>query len=79
MAAELSFEELFEHLGLYVEDRDYRWKLCLRVKRTLSNTDGCGGIGHDQVYFEGERVVSSNANALLDSRNSHLLLFWREV
>lgn len=53
-AAELSFEELFEHLETYVANRDYRWKLCLRVKRALTNTDCCGGIGHDQVYFEGK-------------------------
>ena len=57
MAAELSFEELFDHLGEYVQDRDYRWKLCMRVKRALSNTDCCGGIGHDQVYFEGWSLV----------------------
>ena len=79
MAAELSFEELFEHLGEYVPSKDYRWKLCMRVKRALSNTDDSGGIGHDQVYFEGgctnghtaTRVKSTYILALLMKSAGH--------
>ena len=69
MANEMTFEELFTHLEQYVANRDYRWKLCLRVKRALSNTDCCGGIGHDQVYFEGIillHFISTISSSCLD-------------
>ena len=56
MGAQMSFEELFDHLERYTKCKDYRWKLVLRVKRGLSDTERWGGIGHDQVYFEGSRM-----------------------
>ncbi len=53
MAEKMGFQELFNHLGQYVKDREQRWKVVMRIKRGLENPDALGGYGNDQVYFEG--------------------------
>ncbi|XP_033095961.1 uncharacterized protein KIAA0895-like [Anneissia japonica] len=50
---EMSFQQLYDHLGLYVKDSNYRWKLVMRVKRVLDDVNDLGGYGKDQCYFTG--------------------------
>lgn len=49
----MSFKQLFEHLTVYVENPEWRWRHCVRVKRGLLNPNDIGGYGKDQCYFEG--------------------------
>ena len=41
MGAQMSFEELFDHLERYTKCKDYRWKLVLRVKFDEAATGRC--------------------------------------
>ncbi|XP_071956157.1 microtubule-associated tyrosine carboxypeptidase 1-like [Antedon mediterranea] len=50
---EMSFQQLYDHLGTYVRDSNYRWKLVMRVKRVLDDVNDVGGYGKDQCYFTG--------------------------
>ncbi|HAV15023.1 MAG TPA: hypothetical protein DCX25_01720 [Candidatus Pacebacteria bacterium] len=52
-AAELSFSALFNDLKKYVESKERRWSICLRVKRGVTDTSIPGAIAKDQVYFRG--------------------------
>ena len=54
MSTEMTFKELFEHLEMYLYDKDQRWKYVMRVKRSLADCSELGGCGFDQCYFEGE-------------------------
>ena len=54
MASEMSFRELFDHLGEFLHDKELRWRQCMRVKRGLPNPNMKGGYGNDQIYFEGK-------------------------
>ncbi|XP_064610514.1 microtubule-associated tyrosine carboxypeptidase-like [Liolophura sinensis] len=49
----MSFGELYEHLEKFVNDREQRWKHCIRVKRGLDDVNVPGGYGKDQCYLEG--------------------------
>ena len=49
----MTFKQLFEHLKIYVENPEWRWRHCVRVKRGLLNPNDIGGYGKDQCYFEG--------------------------
>ena len=53
-ASEMTFKQLFEHLKIYVENPEWRWRHCVRVKRGLLNPNDIGGYGKDQCYFEGK-------------------------
>lgn len=50
----MTFKQLFEHLEKYVENPEWRWRHCVRVKRGLLNPNDIGGYGKDQCYFEGK-------------------------
>ena len=52
-ATEMTFRELFDHLGQYLVDQELRWKYVMRVKRCLQDPSGIGGYGKDQCYFTG--------------------------
>ena len=43
-AADLSFCELFEELGRYIQDPETKWDYCLRAKRGYSDTSKPGKI-----------------------------------
>ena len=53
-ATEMSFQELFDHLHLYIRDCNLRWKYVMRVKRGLQDANDIGGYGKDQCYFKGQ-------------------------
>lgn len=52
-ASEMSFVELFDDIGKYIDCKHSRWKFVLRVKRGLCDTSEPGGLYKDQVYLEG--------------------------
>ena len=52
-ASEMTFKQLFEHLKIYVDNPEWRWRHCVRVKRGMLNPNDIGGYGKDQCYFEG--------------------------
>lgn len=56
-AEHLSFAELFKDLAKYVDDPHRRFKLCVRAKRGLEETDRGGGFYKDKAYFEGAMKV----------------------
>ena len=53
----MTFKQLFEHLKIYVENPEWRWRHCVRVKRGLLNPNDIGGYGKDQCYFEGKPYI----------------------
>ncbi|KAK0052568.1 hypothetical protein Bpfe_017927 [Biomphalaria pfeifferi] len=69
-SVELSFKDLFDHLGRYTSNIDYRWKQVMRVKRGLVNPNDLGGLGNDQCYFEGAVSILQN----VDNIDFHLLM-----
>ena len=54
MSVSMTFRQLYQHLETYVSDAEHRWKLVMRVKRGLADSNSKGGFGWDQCYFEGE-------------------------
>lgn len=52
-AESMSFSELFFHLEPYVQSKERRWKICLRVKRGMKDTSVPGAFTKDQVYLKG--------------------------
>lgn len=52
-ATQLSFSELFKKLERYVDDKDRRWKITVRMKRGIKDTSQPGSLGRDQVYIRG--------------------------
>ncbi|GFS14271.1 hypothetical protein ElyMa_004903400 [Elysia marginata] len=69
-AAEMSFKELFDHLGRYTSNIDFRWKQVMRVKRGLADPRDLGGFGNDQCYFEGAVKILRN----MDNIDFNLLM-----
>ena len=53
MSSRMSFVELFEDIGKYIDDPEGRWKLAIRWKRGTVETKEMGGFYKDQVYLEG--------------------------
>ena len=53
MAEEMTFKELFDHIGLFLKDKELRWRHVMRIKRGLRDPNNVGGYGNDQIYFEG--------------------------
>ena len=49
----MSFSQLFKDLEKYVDDKDRRWKFCLRVKRGSRDTSTHEVFTKDQVYLRG--------------------------
>ncbi|XP_071800852.1 microtubule-associated tyrosine carboxypeptidase 1-like [Asterias amurensis] len=68
-ATELTFQELFDHLGQYVVDQELRWKYVMRVKRCLQDPGSVGGYGKDQCYFAGAVDILRN----IDTTDFHLM------
>ncbi|XP_038049335.1 uncharacterized protein KIAA0895-like [Patiria miniata] len=68
-ATEMTFHELFDHLGQYLMDKELRWKYVMRVKRCLQDPGGVGGNGKDQCYFTGAVDILRN----IDNTDFHLL------
>lgn len=56
-ASQMSFVDLFNDIGKYIDDLTSRWRYCLRVKRGLTDTSEPGGLYKDQVYLEGAVAV----------------------
>ncbi|HSW89570.1 MAG TPA: tyrosine/phenylalanine carboxypeptidase domain-containing protein [Patescibacteria group bacterium] len=50
---QLTFSELFFDLKKYSDDRERRWKICLRAKRGISDTSVPNALAKDQVYLRG--------------------------
>ncbi|KAL4232574.1 hypothetical protein ACF0H5_007264 [Mactra antiquata] len=63
-ATEMTFKQLFEHLEKYVENPEWRWRHCVRVKRGLLNPNDIGGYGKDQCYFEGAVDILRNVDTI---------------
>ena len=61
-ATEMSFQELFDHLHLYIRDCNLRWKYVMRVKRGLQDANDVGGYGKDQCYFKGQFLCHAYQN-----------------
>ena len=61
----MTFKQLFEHLKIYVENPEWRWRHCVRVKRGLLNPNDIGGYGKDQCYFEGKPYMGLDARKLV--------------
>jgi len=59
-AITMSFRELFDHLGQYVNNPDVRWRHVMRIKRGLKDPNEVGGYGNDQCYFEGAVEILRN-------------------
>jgi hypothetical protein len=49
----MSFADLFTKLEEFVESPEYRWALCVRVKRGLQDTSQPGGFTKDILYLQG--------------------------
>lgn len=49
----LSFSDLNKHLKPYIDDRERRWNITLRLKRGMGDTSVPGAIAKDQVYLKG--------------------------
>lgn len=54
----LSFSQLSEKIERYVPNLERRWKICVRVKRGLSDTSLPGAYTKDQIYFRGVVALS---------------------
>ncbi len=52
-ANRLSFSQLNQFLKTYVDDKDRRWNMCVRVKRGIKDTSVSGAFSKDQIYFRG--------------------------
>lgn len=49
----MTFSQLFSKLKKYVPDQDRRWKICIRVKRGVSDTSQPAVFTKDQIYLRG--------------------------
>jgi hypothetical protein len=63
-ASQMSFVDLFNDIGKYIDDLNSRWKFVLRVKRGLQDTSEPGGLYKDQVYLEGAVAILSERRTL---------------
>ncbi|XP_029700441.1 uncharacterized protein KIAA0895 isoform X2 [Takifugu rubripes] len=52
-ASHMSFTQLFNDLGRFVQDPNTRWDYCVRAKRGQSDTAQPGCFSKDQVYLDG--------------------------
>ncbi|XP_037650866.1 uncharacterized protein KIAA0895 [Sebastes umbrosus] len=52
-ASHMSFSELFNDLGRFVQDPNTRWDYCVRAKRGQTDTAQPGCFSKDQVYLDG--------------------------
>lgn len=59
-STEMTFRQLFDHLGQFICNPEQRWKHVMRVKRGLVDPNDLGGYGKDQCYFEGAVNILRN-------------------
>ncbi|XP_072365838.1 putative tyrosine carboxypeptidase MATCAP2 isoform X3 [Scyliorhinus torazame] len=52
-ASHMSFRELFQDIGKFVENPNTRWDYCVRAKRGQTDTSQPGCFSKDQVYLDG--------------------------
>ncbi|XP_028254915.1 uncharacterized protein KIAA0895 [Parambassis ranga] len=52
-ASHMSFSQLFQNLGRFVQDPNTRWDYCVRAKRGQTDTAKPGCFSKDQVYLDG--------------------------
>ncbi|KAI3358113.1 hypothetical protein L3Q82_002979 [Scortum barcoo] len=52
-ASHMSFSQLFQNLGRFVQDPNTRWDYCVRAKRGQTDTAQPGCFSKDQVYLDG--------------------------
>ncbi|KAM9307163.1 LOW QUALITY PROTEIN: putative tyrosine carboxypeptidase MATCAP2 [Pholidichthys leucotaenia] len=52
-ASRMSFSQLFQNLGRFVQDPNTCWDYCVRAKRGQTDTEQPGCFSKDQVYLEG--------------------------
>ncbi|KAM6900073.1 putative tyrosine carboxypeptidase MATCAP2 [Xenentodon cancila] len=52
-ASHMSFLQLFQNLGRFVQDPNTRWNYCVRAKRGQTDTTEPGCFSKDQVYLDG--------------------------
>ncbi|XP_041933280.1 uncharacterized protein KIAA0895 [Alosa alosa] len=52
-ASRMSFAQLFQDLGRFVQDPNTRWDYCVRAKRGQTDTSQPGCFSKDQVYLDG--------------------------
>lgn len=52
-ASKMSFAQLNQDLKKYIDDKERRFKVCLRVKRGISDTSIPGAFSKDQIYLRG--------------------------
>ncbi|XP_061598067.1 putative tyrosine carboxypeptidase MATCAP2 [Cololabis saira] len=52
-ASRMSFAQLFQNLGRFVQDPSTRWGYCVRAKRGQTDTAEPGCFSKDQVYLNG--------------------------
>ena len=60
MSESMTFRELFDHMEIYVPNKDQRFKHVMRTKRALEHPVEKGGIGNDQCYFQGAVEILRN-------------------
>ena len=60
----MSFLDLFNLIGKYIDDPHSRFKYTLRVKRGMTDTSLAGGLYKDQVYLEGAVSVLRERKSL---------------
>uniref|UniRef100_H2Z5I7 Uncharacterized protein n=1 Tax=Ciona savignyi TaxID=51511 RepID=H2Z5I7_CIOSA len=63
-ASQMSFCDLFEDLGQYMDDPEVRWDYCLRTKRGQSDTSKPGCFCKDQVYLTGILALLARRHTL---------------
>ncbi|XP_072184814.1 putative tyrosine carboxypeptidase MATCAP2 isoform X1 [Excalfactoria chinensis] len=52
-ASQMSFSQLFQDVGKFVQDPNTRWDYCVRAKRGWTDTSQPGCFNKDQVYLDG--------------------------
>ncbi|XP_028665733.1 microtubule-associated tyrosine carboxypeptidase isoform X1 [Erpetoichthys calabaricus] len=52
-ASHMSFSQLFNDIGQFVQDPAVRWEYCVRAKRGQTDTSLPGCFSKDQVYLDG--------------------------
>ena len=64
MASKLSFVELFNDIGKYIDGDLARWRFALRLKRGMTDTSEPGGLYKDQCYLEGAVTFLQNRHTI---------------
>nr|XP_014347705.1 PREDICTED: uncharacterized protein KIAA0895 isoform X1 [Latimeria chalumnae] len=63
-ASRMSFNELFQSVGKFVQDPNTRWDYCVRAKRGQIDTSQPGCFSKDQVYLDGILKILRHRNEI---------------